>query len=415
MKADVIVVGGGPAGMMAAGTAARGGLRVLLLEKNPRMGRKLMITGKGRCNVTNNCDVQDFLNHVPTNPRFLQSAIHRFTPQDAMTFFEELGVPLKTERGNRVFPVSDKAVDVVDAMVKFVRESGVNVQYEAPVKALSCQDGAVAGVTLESGEMLEADAVVVATGGKSYPRTGSTGDGYRLAEQVGHTILPPRPSLVPIETQEDWCQRVQGLSLKNVTLSAVDVESGKIRYSEMGEMLFTHFGVSGPLVLSLSAHLGDLTKRQYRLLIDLKPALDVQALDARLLRDFSALQNKDFGNSLEKLLPRKLIPVIISMSGIPSTTKVNQITREQRRRLCELLKAVPLTVWRFRPIDEAVVTSGGVKVGEINPKTMESKLVKGLFFAGELIDVDAYTGGYNLQIAYSTGYAAGLGCQGGLS
>ncbi|PWL70616.1 MAG: aminoacetone oxidase family FAD-binding enzyme [Clostridiales bacterium] len=415
MKADVIVVGGGPAGMMAAGVAARSGLRVLLLEKNPRLGRKLMITGKGRCNVTNNCDVQDFLNHVPTNPRFLQSAIHRFTPQDAMAFFEELGVPLKTERGSRVFPVSDKAVDIVDAMVKFVRESGVNVQYETPVKALSCQDGAIAGVTLESGEMLEADAVVLATGGKSYPRTGSTGDGYHLAEQVGHTILPPRPSLIPIETQEDWCQRVQGLSLKNVTLSAVDAESGKIRYSELGEMLFTHFGVSGPLVLSLSAHLGDLSKRQYRLLIDLKPALDIQALDARLLRDFSELQNKDFGNSLEKLLPRKLIPIVISMSGIPSITKVNQITREQRRRLCELLKAVPLTVWRFRPIDEAVVTSGGVKVGEINPKTMESKLVKGLFFAGELIDVDAYTGGYNLQIAYSTGYAAGLGCQGGLS
>ena len=415
MKADVIVVGGGPAGMMAAGVAARSGLRVLLLEKNPRLGRKLMITGKGRCNVTNNCDVQDFLNHVPTNPRFLQSAIHRFTPQDAMAFFEELGVPLKTERGSRVFPVSDKAVDIVDAMVKFVRESGVNVQYETPVKALSCQDEAIAGVTLESGEMLEADAVVLATGGKSYPRTGSTGDGYHLAEQVGHTILPPRPSLIPIETQEDWCQRVQGLSLKNVTLSAVDAESGKIRYSELGEMLFTHFGVSGPLVLSLSAHLGDLSKRQYRLLIDLKPALDIQALDARLLRDFSELQNKDFGNSLEKLLPRKLIPIVISMSGIPSITKVNQITREQRRRLCELLKAVPLTVWRFRPIDEAVVTSGGVKVGEINPKTMESKLVKGLFFAGELIDVDAYTGGYNLQIAYSTGYAAGLGCQGGLS
>lgn len=411
MKADVLVVGGGPAGMIAAGVAARNGLQAVLLEKNPRMGRKLMITGKGRCNVTNNCDVQDFLAHVPTNARFLQGAIHRFTPQDAMRFFEELGVPLKTERGNRVFPESDKAVDVVDAMVRFVRESGAAVRFDSPAQELLLEQGAVTGVLLQNGERLEAGAVILATGGKSYPLTGSTGDGYRLAEQAGHTVVPPRASLVPIETQEDWCQRAQGLSLKNVTLTAVDSDSGKTVYSEFGEMLFTHFGISGPLALSLSAHLGDVSKKKYRLLIDLKPALDLQALDARILRDFAEFANKDFGNALEKLLPRKLIPVVITLSGIPSTAKVNQITKEQRRRLCELLKALPLTVWRFRPIDEAVITSGGVAVSEINPKTMESKKVKRLFFAGELIDVDAYTGGYNLQIAYSTGYAAGMGCQ----
>ena len=413
MKADVVVVGGGPAGMMAAASAALYGADALLLEKNPKLGRKLMITGKGRCNVTNHCDVQEFLQNVPTNPRFLQGSLHRFTPQDTMDLFERLGVPLKTERGRRVFPQSDRAVDIVDAMRRYVQQSGVRIHADSPVQRLVLDGQKICGVELKDGIAVQTEKVILATGGLSYPLTGSTGDGYRFAQQAGHTIVQPRASLVPIETKEDWCRYAQGLSLKNVALTAVDAESGKTVYSELGEMLFTHFGISGPLVLSLSAHLGDLSHRQYRLLIDLKPALDLQTLDERILRDFSEQQNKDFGNSLGKLLPRKIIPVVIRLSGISPDLKVNQITREQRQQLCRLLKGLPLTVWRFRPVDEAIVTSGGVSVKEINPKTMESKLVSGLYFAGEMIDVDGYTGGFNLQIAFSTGYAAGFGCQGG--
>ena len=413
MKADVLVIGGGPAGMLAAGTAAENGARVLLLEKNGRIGRKLMITGKGRCNVTNECSLDEFFANIPRNPRFLQSALHRFTPQDAMMFFEGLGLTLKTERGNRVFPQSDKAVDVVDAFAAYVKRSGVQLRTGAAVSELLLEDGVLSGVRLVSGEELYAKQVIVATGGKSYPLTGSTGDGYRFARQAGHTIIPPRASLVPIETIEDWCAKAQGLSLKNIILAATDLETNKTVFSEQGELLFTHYGISGPLVLSLSAHLSEPLDRRYRLRIDLKPALDEQALDARILRDFSENANKDFGNSLDRLLPRKLIPVVIRLSGIKPDTKVNQVTKEQRRRLCGLLKALPLTPWRFRPVEEAVVTSGGVSVSELNPKTMESKLVPGLYFAGEVIDVDGYTGGFNLQIAYSTGYAAGCSCQGG--
>lgn len=407
MKADVLVVGGGPAGMIAAGFAAQNGSQVVLLEKNQRLGRKLMITGKGRCNLTNNCDLEQFFQNIPRNPRFLQSAAHRFTPQDAMAFFESLGLPLKTERGNRVFPQSDKAVDVVDALVRFVKNAGVTVMAGVEVSKLILENGACKGVSLHSGEEVLADRVILATGGKSYPLTGSTGDGYRLAAEAGHTVVPQCPSLVPVEVLENWCEKAQGLSLKNVRLTAVHAQTNKKVFEEQGEMLFTHYGVTGPLVLSLSVHLEEPVERRYKLLIDLKPALDDLALDARILRDFAESQNRDFGNSLDRLLPRKLIPVIIRLSGIEPSTKVNQVTKEQRRRLCELLKALPLTVWRFRPIEEAVVTSGGVTVSEINPKTMESKLVPGLYFAGELIDVDGYTGGFNLQIAYSTGYAAG--------
>lgn len=414
MKADVLVIGGGPAGMIAAGTAAAYAEKVVLLEKNGRLGRKLMITGKGRCNLTNECSLDDFFAHIPRNPRFLQSALHRFTPQDAITFFEGLGLPLKTERGNRVFPKSDKAVDVVDTLVNYVKHSGVQLKLDSEVSELLIENGFLSGVLLENGEKIFANRVIVATGGKSYPLTGSTGDGYRFACQAGHTIIPPRPSLVPVETVEDWCGKVQGLSLKNVMLSAVDLKRNKVIFSEQGELLFTHFGISGPLVLSLSAHLIDEPfQENYRLRIDLKPALDEQMLDARLLRDFSENTNKDFGNSLDRLLPKRLIPIIIRLSEIEPSVKVNQVTKEQRRRLCEILKALPLTPWRFRPIEEAVVTSGGVCVSELNPKTMESKLIPGLYFVGEVIDVDGYTGGFNLQIAYSTGYAAGCDCLGG--
>ncbi len=413
MRVDVLVVGGGPAGMFAAGTAAQGGAKVLLLEKNSRPGRKLMITGKGRCNVTNNCGLDDFFSNIPRNPRFLQSALHRFAPENTIAFFEERGLSLKTERGNRVFPKSDRAVDVVDVLTEFVRRSGARLRCGAEVSELLLEDGCLSGVRLADGEKIRAGKVIVAAGGKSYPLTGSTGDGYRLAEQAGHTIVPLRPSLVPIETVEDWCGNAQGLSLKNVTLSAVGLERNKVLFSEQGELLFTHFGISGPLVLSLSAHLKEPLQDFCRLFIDLKPALDEQMLEARVLRDFSENANKNFGNSLDRLLPRKLIPVVVRLSGIEPVTKVNQITREQRRRLCGILKALPLTPWRFRPIEEAIVTSGGVDVSEVNPKTMESKRMPNLYFAGEVLDVDGYTGGFNLQIAYSTGYAAGLSCQGG--
>ena len=407
MKADVVVVGGGPAGMIAAGIAARNHAAVILLEKNGRLGRKLMITGKGRCNLTNNCDSDVFFNNIPRNPKFLQSAYHGFTSQDTMALLESLGVPLKTERGNRVFPVSDKAADIVDALAEYVKRSGVSVLCNSEVSSLIAENGRILGVTLTGGTRIDASAVIVATGGKSYSLTGSTGDGYRFAEQTGHPVISPRPSLVPIELMEDWCAHLQGLSLKNVALTAVDSDSGKTLYHEQGEMLFTHFGVSGPLVLSASAHLPEPTGHHYKVMIDLKPALDLKTLDARILRDFSESVNKDFANSLDRLFPKKLIPVIVRLSKIPADAKVNQITKEQRKALCELIKAVPLTVWRFRPIDEAVITSGGVSVRAISPKTMESKQVAGLYFVGELIDVDGYTGGFNLQIAFSTGYAAG--------
>lgn len=401
---DVIVVGGGAAGTMAAGIAAKQGRKVALIERNRRIARKVLITGKGRCNVTNNCDNNAFIQAVKVNGRFLYSAINRFGTQDTMAFFEELGVPLKTERGNRVFPVSDKSVHIVDALARHC--SGAKL-LDGRCTVLMLRDGALYGVKLEDGTSVHANSVVIATGGMSYPMTGSDGDGYRLAKQAGHTIVKPTPSLIPIVTKEPWCKDLMGLSLKNVTLTLTDTAAGKVLYQELGEMLFTHFGISGPLVLSASSHMREEKMADYTLTIDLKPGLSVEQLDARLLRDFAKNLNKDFLNSLSDLLPRKMIPVMVALSGIDGEEKVNQITKEQRATLVGLFKGMRVTPQAFRPIEEAIITSGGVNVKEVNPKTMESKLVKGLFFAGEVLDVDAFTGGYNLQIAFSTGVLAG--------
>lgn len=401
---DVIVVGGGAAGTMAAGIAAKQGRKVALIERNRRIARKVLITGKGRCNVTNNCDNNAFIQAVKVNGRFLYSAINRFGTQDTMAFFEELGVPLKTERGNRVFPVSDKSVHIVDALARHCSSAKL---LDGRCTVLMLRDGALYGVKLEDGTSVHANSVVIATGGMSYPMTGSDGDGYRLAKQAGHTIVKPTPSLIPIVTKEPWCKDLMGLSLKNVTLTLTDTAAGKVLYQELGEMLFTHFGISGPLVLSASSHMREEKMADYTLTIDLKPGLSIEQLDARLLRDFAKNLNKDFLNSLSDLLPRKMIPVMVALSGIDGEEKVNQITKEQRATLVGLFKGMRVTPQAFRPIEEAIITSGGVNVKEVNPKTMESKLVKGLFFAGEVLDVDAFTGGYNLQIAFSTGVLAG--------
>ena len=414
---DLLIVGGGAAGMMAAIQAAALGKKVLLLERNSRLGRKLLITGKGRCNVTNNCDLDTLLANIPRNPRFLYSAFHSFGPADTMEFFESRGLPLKTERGNRVFPVSDRAADVAAVLEKGLRDPNVTVRTGRAVELL-LEDGRVLGGRCEDGTEYRAGAVLLATGGKSYPLTGSTGDGYALAEQAGHRIVPLAPSLIPVVTAEKDPKEMQGLSLKNVTLTVT--RNGKPVFSELGELLFTHFGVSGPLVLSASAHMAGeapeaqtegayasmLRGKDYRMAIDWKPGLTPEQLDKRLLRDFGKCQNKDIINSLGELLPRKSIPVMLRRAGIPFETKVNAMTREQRRSLLEALKGFELTPVGFRPIEEAIVTSGGVDVREVNPKTMESKKVSGLYFAGEVLDVDGYTGGFNLQIAFSTGYLA---------
>lgn len=405
---DVIVIGGGAAGLLCAGHIAKGGLRTAVIERNSRPARKIMITGKGRCNVTNQCSSDGFIRMVKRNGRFLYSAANAFPPSSTMDFFENLGVPLKVERGNRVFPVSDKAVDIVDALNGFVKRSGAEFLTGRCV-SLSIKDDAVQGITLEDGTVLSAQAVVVATGGMSYPLTGSTGDGYNLARQAGHEIVEPRPSLVPILTAEPFCSAMMGLSLRNVTFTLLDRTKKKPVFQELGEMLFTHFGVSGPLVLSASAHIDPKRFPDFSISVDLKPGLDESQLDDRLLRDFSQNQNKDFGNSLNALLPAKMIPVAVSRSSIPPQTKVNQITKEQRKNFIFLLKHFTLTPVAFRPIEEAIVTSGGVKVSQVNPSSMESKLIRGLFFAGEVLDVDAYTGGFNLQIAFSTGFLAAQG------
>lgn len=402
---DVLVIGGGAAGLMAAGTAAQNGKSVCLVEKNGRLGRKILITGKGRCNITNHCDVQTFISSVPTNGRFLYSAINQFTPQDTIDFFEGLGLPTKTERGNRVFPQSDKAGDVADRLTRFVQSGGVHI-VTGEVKRLLLKEHQVNGAELQGGAQLFAEAVVVCCGGASYPGTGSTGDGYKLARQAGHTVTELRPSLVPLVVRGRECPEMMGLSLKNVGLRVLDTEKKKQIYDDFGEMLFTHFGLSGPLILSASAHMRDMRPDRYRIQIDLKPALSPEQLDARLQRDFELNLNRDFSNSLGALLPRKLIPVIVERSGIPAETKCNQITREMRRGFVQLLKSLEFSIAEFRPVEEAIVTSGGVKVSELNPKTMESKLVNGLYFAGEVIDVDAYTGGFNLQIAFCTGRLA---------
>lgn len=404
-KYDLVVIGGGPAGMMAAGTAAERGVRVLLIEKNRHCGKKLLITGKGRCNVTNDCDRDTFFANIAANPKFLYSAFSRFSNRDVMDLFERLGVPLKVERGGRVFPQSDKAGDINDALFRYCRSGGVQFLRDT-VTGLSTENGRVRAVQTEEKEEIPCSCAVVATGGLSYPRTGSTGTGYQLARQAGHTIVPTKPSLVPLEVQEKDCRDAQGLSLRNIAITVTDPQDGRCLYQDFGELLFTHFGMSGPVVLSASSHIRDM-KHPVRLEIDLKPALSPEQLDARILRDFSEKINKDFGNSLSKLLPQKLIPVIIKRTGIPYDTKVHSVTREQRAALATVLKALPFTVTGFRPIEEAIITSGGVSVAEIDPRTMASRLVDGLYFAGEVMDLDAHTGGFNLQIAFSTGWCAG--------
>lgn len=401
--ADLVVIGGGPAGMICAATAADRGLSVILLDTNRQLGRKLRITGKGRCNVTNNCDIKTFMQNIPGDGRFLFSALNRLSPADTMAMFEDKGLKLKTERGNRVFPVSDNANDVAGLMAHWCARSGVKC-IRTTAKRIVAQDGVVTAVETQGG-MISCRAAAVCTGGLSYPLTGSTGDGLKFAEEFGHSINAPRASLVPLESDDKYCAEMQGFALKNVTLSAF--EDDKLIYKELGEMLFTHFGVTGPLVLSASSHMRNMGSARYRLEIDLKPALDEKKLDARILRDFEKYANKEFKNALTDLAGHTMIPVLVRLSGIPEDTKVNSITREQRMKLLHLLKAFPVSISGTRPIDEAIVTAGGVNTKEINPRTMESKLVSELYFAGEVLDLDGYTGGFNLQIAWSTGFVAG--------
>lgn len=406
-KIDVLVIGGGAAGMMAAGTAAERGLRVAVVEKNRMFGKKLLITGKGRCNVTNACeDVEDLISAVTVNRSFLYSAFYSFTNRDTMDFFEGLGVRLKTERGERVFPVSDKSSDIRDALVSYMKKGAVrNIRGE--VKRILCENGAVCGAELENGEKISARAVVVATGGMSYRGTGSTGDGFRWARELGHTVSEPIASLVPLSVREEWAYALQGLSLRNVAVTVFN-EKGKKVYSDFGEMMFAHFGITGPVILSASAHMRPMADGKYRVAVDLKPALDENALDKRILRDFSRYINKDFRNALSDLLPAMLIDTVCNLAKIDPRKKVNSVTREERAALVGVMKGLEMTVTDFCLIEQAIVTSGGVSVKELDPSTMQSKKVSGLFFAGEVIDVDAYTGGYNLQIAFSTGRLAGL-------
>ncbi len=405
----VIVIGGGPAGIMAAGIAAQRGNEVVLLEKNERLGKKLLISGKGRCNITNATDIEGLIENTPGNGNFLYSAFYSFSNQDLIDFINDLGVKTKVERGERVFPVSDSAKDVMHALQTFINKNNVKVMTESAVKKILTQDGKVIGVERINGSIMEANSVILAVGGMSYPGTGSTGDGYEMARRLGHTITPLKPSLVPLVTKESWIKELQGLSLKNVAVTFKN-KNGKEIYNDFGEMIFTHFGVSGPVILSASRHLLSYDFKDIKLLIDLKPALSEEKLDERIQRDFEKYTRKQFKNSLDDLLPQKLISVIVYLSGINPEKAVNQITKEERKRLVVLLKGLEATIIAARPIKEAIVTAGGIKTNEINPSTMESKKVKGLFFAGEVIDVDAYTGGFNLTIAFSTGYLAGMSC-----
>ncbi len=400
----VVIVGGGAAGMMAAITAAERGADVILLERNDRLGRKLHITGKGRCNLTNDCDREEFLSNVPTNPRFLYAALSGFSTEDTKCFFEELGVPLKTERGKRVFPISDKAGDVVFAMERRCRELGVRLE-RTRVKRILTEAQRIVGVQTDKGP-IPAAAVILCTGGCSYPMTGSDGDGHRFAAELGHHVTKLSPSLIPLVASGRLCPSLQGLSLRNVALRAVDVQSGKCLYEDFGELLFTHFGLSGPMALSASAHLADIKPGKYEIQLDLKPALDEKKLDARLLADFETYRNRDFANALGDLLPQKLIEPFIGLCGIPPHKKVNSITREERETIRNHLKCLRIPLQGLRPIAEAIITRGGVDVREVEPKTMRSKLIEGLYFAGEILDVDAYTGGFNLRIAFSTAVAA---------
>ena len=409
----VVVIGGGPAGMMSAISAAKSGDKVVLLEKNNILGKKILITGKGRCNITSSLDIDDFINNIPGNGRFLYSAFENFDNKDIIELLKKEGVSVKEERGNRYFPTSDRAEDVRMALERETKEAGVDVKLNSKVCGIEIEDSRVKSVVLENGK-IDADKIILATGGKSYPLTGSNGEGYKIAEELGHTIKDVRGSLVPLIAEKSVCSKMQGLSLRNVGIILYDVEKDKKIYSDFGEMLFTHFGVSGPTILSGSAHLlryKDVDKKisdgKIVLKIDLKPALSFEQLDARILRDFTEVKNKQFKNSLDKLLPKKMIDVVIDKSKIDPEKHVNEITREERMNLVKLLKCFVVRIDGFRPVDEAIVTAGGISVKEINPKTMESKIVSGLYFAGEIIDVDAYTGGFNLQIAYSTGFTAG--------
>ena len=412
-----IVIGGGPAGMMAAITASENGNDVTIIEKMPSFGKKLLITGKGRCNVTSSLYMSEFIKNTPGNGKFLYSAFQNFTNADIIEFLRKQGLETKEERGNRIFPVTDKSIDVLNCFLERIDELKIKYKLHTKAEKILIKNYEVIGVQTER-EIIKADKVILATGGKSYPLTGSTGDGYKMSEELGHKIEKIRPSLVPLEVyQKDICKKLQGLSLRNVEIKIIDIDKNKIIYEDFGEMIFTHFGISGPIILSASAHLIRykdidylLKKEKIKLIIDLKPALTEEQLDDRILRDFKELKNKQFKNSLDKLLPQKMIPVIIQNSQIHEDKKVNEITKEERRKLIECLKKFEINIKDFRPVEEAIITSGGVSVKEINPKTMESKLIKGLYFAGEIIDVDAYTGGFNLQIAYSTGYTAGMNC-----
>ena len=412
----VIVIGGGPAGMMAAITAAENGNDVTILEKMPSFGRKLLITGKGRCNITSSLYMSEFIKNTPGNGRFLYSAFQNYTNADIIEFLRKQGLKVKEERGNRIFPVTDKSIDVLNCFKKRIDELKIKYKFDTRVEKILIKSNEVLGVRTNK-EIIQTDKIILATGGKSYPLTGSTGDGYKIAKDLGHTITPIKPSLVPLEVYEkEECKRLQGLSLRNVAIKLIDEERKKLIYEDFGEMVFTHFGISGPTILSSSAHLARyreidylLKKKYISLSIDLKPALTEEQLDYRILRDFKEIKNKQFKHSLDKLLPQKLIPLIIEVSGIDGNKRVNEITKTERKRLGQLLKNFTITIKAFRPVEEAIITAGGVSTREINPKTMESKLIKGLYFAGEIIDVDAYTGGFNLQIAYSTGYTAGLG------
>lgn len=433
MKMKVVIIGGGPAGMMAAISASECGCEVILIEKMQSLGRKLLITGKGRCNITSSLDISEFIKNTPGNGMFLYSAFSNFTNLDIIQFLKNQELNVKEERGNRIFPVTDKSLDVLDCFIKRLKELNVRIILNTKVKEVLTKEildteksgfddnnqksnfKKVVGIVTESGEKIYADKVILATGGKSYPNTGSTGDGYKIAEKLGHSITKIKPSLVPLEIYDrKICKELQGLSLRNVEIQIKDIEKNKIIYNDFGEMLFTHFGVSGPIILSGSAHLvrykniEELLKKEKILLsIDLKPALTEEKLNERILRDFAEYKNKQFKNSLDKLLPQKLIPVIIEKTNINPDKKVNEITKEERKRIIDNLKRFEIVIKDFRPIEDAIITSGGISIKEINPKTMESKKVNGLYFAGEIIDVDSYTGGFNLQIAYSTGYTAG--------
>lgn len=406
----VVIIGAGASGMMAAKVAGDRGYKVTVLEKQKRCGQKLLITGKGRCNITNNCEIEELIENVPTNGKFLYSAFYTFTNDHVIDMFNDLGVETKTERGKRVFPVSDKAVDVVRALERQMNSNkNVEVLLNSKVDKIIAEDGAVKKVVLSDKREIECDSVIVATGGVSYPKTGSTGDGYRFAKNLGHTIITPKPSLIGLEVMEDYVADLAKLSLRNVSIEVYNSKNKKI-YDDFGEMEFTKYGIDGPIIKSASCRMGDLSKDNYKIVLDLKPALDEEKLDKRIQKDFQKYSNKNFENSLNDLLPKQLIPTIVKLSKIDPYIKVNQISKEERKNLVHLIKHISFTVKNYRPIEEAIITSGGIKTSEINSSTMESKLVSGLFFAGEVIDIDAYTGGFNLQIAFSTAYLAGINC-----